>query len=107
MKYSDYFKILNKINYGISKVTCLINGITACRQYIRRINYLFYKVNPSTKWEFIKQDNEKVLWVHICIDNLKGISISINKWWKTKYPSYKIRIVSKTEFEKIKKLNQS
>jgi len=60
-------------------------------------------MNLSTKWEFHKQDNEKILWVHICIDDAMGNSISINKWWKTRYPSYKIRIVSKTEFEKIKR----
>ena len=34
--------------------------------------------------------------------NLEGVSISINKWWKTRYPAYKIRIVSKKEFELIK-----
>jgi len=32
----------------------------------------------------------------------KGVAISINKWWKTRYPAYKIRIVSKKEFELIK-----
>ncbi len=32
----------------------------------------------------------------------KGVAISINKWWKTRYPEYKIRIVSKKEFEIIK-----
>ena len=26
----------------------------------------------------------------------------INKWWKTRYPAYKIRIVSKKEFELVK-----
>ena len=34
--------------------------------------------------------------------NLEGVSISINKWWQTRYPAYKIRIVSKKEFELIK-----
>ncbi len=28
--------------------------------------------------------------------------MSINKWWKTRYPAYKIRIVSKKEFELVK-----
>ena len=34
--------------------------------------------------------------------NLEGVAISINKWWKTRYPAYKIRIVSKKEFELVK-----
>ena len=34
--------------------------------------------------------------------NLDGVAISINKWWKTRYPAYKIRIVSKKEFELVK-----
>ena len=59
-------------------------------------------MNSSTNWEFYKQDNEKILWVHICSDDLTGIAISINKWWKTRYPDYKIRIVSKIEFEKLR-----
>jgi len=40
--------------------------------------------------------------VNICAQDLEGVSISINKWWKTRYPAYKIRIVSKKEFELIK-----
>ena len=40
--------------------------------------------------------------VNICAEDLGGIAISINKWWKTRYPQYKIRIVSKKEFEKVK-----
>ena len=32
----------------------------------------------------------------------EGVAISINKWWKTRYPAYKIRIGSKEEFELIK-----
>ena len=36
------------------------------------------------------------------VSNLKGVAISINKWWKTKYPAYKIRIVSKKEFKLVK-----
>ena len=59
-------------------------------------------MNSPNKWEFYKQDNEKILWVHICSDDLTGIAISINKWWKTRYPDYKIRIVSKIEFEKLR-----
>ena len=62
-------------------------------------------MNLSTNWEFYKQDKEKILWVHICSKDLKGVAISINRWWKKRYPSYKIRIVSKVEFEKLKLKN--
>jgi len=62
-------------------------------------------MNLSTNWEFYKQDKEKILWVHICSKDLKGVAISINRWWKKRYPSYKIRIVSKVEFEKVKLKN--
>ena len=55
-----------------------------------------------TSWEFYKEDQTKILWVNICAEDLRGIAISINKWWKTRYPQYKIRIVSKKEFEKVK-----
>ena len=55
-----------------------------------------------TSWEFYKEDQTKILWVNICAEDLGGIAISINKWWKTRYPQYKIRIVSKKEFEKVK-----
>ena len=36
----------------------------------------------------------------------KGLAISINKWRKTRYPEFKIRIVSKKEFEYIKMQEQ-
>ena len=62
-------------------------------------------MNLSTNWEFHKQDKEKILWVHIYSKDLKGVAISINRWWKKRYPSYKIRIVSKVEFEKVKLKN--
>jgi len=55
-----------------------------------------------TSWEFYKEVENKILWVYICTQNLEGVAISINKWWKTRYPEYKIRIVSKKEFELIK-----
>ena len=55
-----------------------------------------------TSWEFYKEDQTKILWVNICGEDLGGIAIYINKWWKTRYPRYKIRIVSKKEFEIIK-----
>ena len=55
-----------------------------------------------TSWEFYKEVETKILWVNICTQNLEGVAISINKWWKTRYPTYRIRIVSKKEFELIK-----
>ena len=55
-----------------------------------------------TSWEFYKEVGTKILWVKICTQNLEGVAISINKWWKTRYPLYKIRIVSKKEFELVK-----
>ena len=55
-----------------------------------------------TSWEFYKEIETKILWVNICTQNLEGLAISINKWWKTRYPEYKIRVVSKKEFECIK-----
>ena len=55
-----------------------------------------------SSWEFIKEDQTKILWVHICAQDLKGEAISINKWCKTRYPEYKMRLVSKKEFEQVK-----
>ena len=55
-----------------------------------------------TSWEFYKEVETKTLCGNICAQNLDGIAISINKWWKTRYPEYKIRIVSKKEFELVK-----
>ena len=56
----------------------------------------------STSWEFYKETENKILWVNICAQDLDGVAISINKWWKTRYPEYKLRIVSKKEFERVK-----
>ena len=56
---------------------------------------------PSS-WEFYKEKKSKILWVHICTKDLAEVTISINKWWKTRYPEYKIRLVSKKEFKQIK-----
>ena len=56
----------------------------------------------STSWEFYKEEQTKILWVHICAQDLKEVAISINKWWKTRYPEYKMRVVSKKELEQIK-----
>ena len=55
-----------------------------------------------TSWEFYKEVETKILWVNICTQISEGVAISINKWWKIRYPAYKIRIVSKKEFELIK-----
>ena len=55
-----------------------------------------------TSWETYKEVETKILWVNICTQNLEGVAISINKWWKKRYPEYKIRVVSKKEFELIK-----
>ena len=56
----------------------------------------------STSWEFYKEVETNILWVNICTQDLEGVAISINKWWKTRYPRYKIGIVSKKEFEQVK-----
>ena len=56
----------------------------------------------ATSWEFYKEVENKILWVKICAQDLEGVAISINKWWKKRYPEYKIRVVSKKEFELIK-----
>ena len=61
--------------------------------------------SPSS-WEFLKEDQRKILWVHICSKDLTDVAISINKWWKTRYPRYKMRVVSKKEFEQIKSQKQ-
>ena len=56
----------------------------------------------STSWEFYKEVETKILWVNICSQDLEEVAISINKWWKTRYPEYKIRVVSKKEYELLK-----
>ena len=55
-----------------------------------------------TSWQFYKEFETKILWVNICSQYLEGVAISINKWFQTRYPGYKIRIVSKKEFELVK-----
>ena len=52
-----------------------------------------------TSWEFYKEVETKIFQVNIGAQDLEGVAISINKCWKTRYPAYKIRIVSKKEFE--------
>ena len=34
--------------------------------------------SPSS-WEFYKEEQTKILWVHICTQDLTGVAISINK----------------------------
>ena len=63
-------------------------------------------MNSPTNWEIYKDEKEKILWIHICSENSTQLAISINRWWKTRYPSYKIRIVSKNEFERAKIINK-
>ena len=60
----------------------------------------------NTSWEFHKENQEKILWIHICTKDFSEVIISINKWSKTRYPEYKIRLVSKNEFKKIKLIQQ-
>jgi len=59
-------------------------------------------VASPTSWEFYKEVETKILLFNICTQNLEGVAISINKWWETRYPAYKIIIVSKKEFEIVK-----
>ena len=59
-------------------------------------------IASPTSWEFYKKVESKIFWVNVCAQDLEGVAISINKWWKTRYPAYKIRIVSKKEFELVK-----
>ena len=55
-----------------------------------------------TSWEFYKEVETKILWVNIYTQDLEGVAISINKWWKIRYPECKIRIVPKKEFAQVK-----
>ena len=59
-------------------------------------------MGSATSWEFYKEIETKILWVNICSQDLVVVAISINKWWKIRYPEYKIRVVSKKEFELVK-----
>ena len=57
--------------------------------------------SPSS-WEFYKEVKTKIVLVNICTQNLEEVAISFKKWWKTRYSAYKIRKVSKKEFELVK-----
>ena len=74
--------------------------IKKCSRYVHDL------MTSSSSWEFYKEEQTKILWVHICTQDLTGVAISINKWWKTRYPEFKMRIVSKKEFEHIKMQEQ-
>ena len=74
--------------------------IKKCSRYVHDL------MTSSSSWEFYKEEQTKILWVHICTQELTNVAISINKWWKTRYPDYKMRIVSKKEFEHIKMQEQ-
>ena len=56
---------------------------------------------PSN-WKFHKEDYEKIFLGNIFSKDLNRISISINKWWKTRYKEYKMILVSKIKLEKVK-----
>ncbi len=47
----------------------------------------------STSWEHYKRESDKTLWVHICGNPKSQIGMAINKWWHTRYPTYKMRIL--------------
>ena len=87
---------------GSNKFNSFINNLATFRNFLYKCNYLVYPMNSPTNWEFFKQDQDKIILVHICTEDLDGIAISINNWWKRRYPDYKIRVVSKNEFEQIK-----
>ena len=63
----------------------------------------------TTSWEHYKRESDKTLWVHICGNGKSLIAMSVNTWWKTRYPTYKMRICNKATFEEVKKedINQS
>ena len=56
-------------------------------------------IASSLSWKFYKEEQTKMLWVHICTKDLTSAAISINRWWKKRYPEFKMRIVSKKKFE--------
>ena len=72
-------------------------------KHLPKFFYLQILMDASTSWEFYKEVENKILWVNICAQDLEGVAISINKWWKTRYPEYKLRVVSKKEFALVKK----
>ena len=59
------------------------------------IFHLQFMITSPTSWEFYKEVETKILWVNIYDQDLVEVAISINKWWKIKYPEYKIRVACK------------
>ena len=80
--------------------SCHSNGFQKPIKKVPR--YVYNLMASPSSWEFYKEEQTKILWVHICTQDLTGVAISLNKWWKTRYPEFKMRIVSKKEFEHIK-----
>jgi len=64
------------------------------------IKWLHLRVGNSIK------KNKLKFYGSIFTQDLTGLAISINKWWKTRYPEFKMRVVSKKEFEHIKMQEQ-
>ena len=59
----------------------------------------------TISWEYLKRESDKTLWVHIFGNPKSQIAITVNKWWKTRYPSYKMRICNKKTFDSVKEEN--
>ena len=57
----------------------------------------------STNWDYYKRESDKTLWVYIFGNPKSQIAIAVNKWWHTRYSTYKMRICNKETFESIKK----
>ena len=93
-------KVLDNEPFTNSNNKGFLKFIKKCSRYVHDL------MASSSSWEFYKEEQTKILWVHICTQDLKGVAISINKWWKTRYPEFKMRIVSKKEFERIKMQEQ-
>ena len=65
-------------------------------------------MEASTSWEFYKEVENKILWVNIFAQDLEEMALSSNKWWETRCPEYKLRVVSGKGFELVKcKLRKS
>ena len=65
-------------------------------------------MSAPTSSEFYKEVENKILWVNIYAQDLEEMALSINKWWETRCPEYKLRVVSRKGFELVKyKLRKS
>ena len=88
------------MNHAAVVMAGFLKNYKKCSLYVQDL-----MASPSS-WEFYKEEQTKILWVNICTQDLTDVAISINKWWKTRYPEFKMRIVSKKEFENIKMQEQ-